>query len=215
MDRAGSWSPSFQPDSWYPSGVRRTAKWAWREGVIEAVRSVIAATWQAPRKARAAAGQSRKGPAPVQGRCGGRSGDAGRVPVTLESGAMLEELLADHLRGKRLLALVAAGIALEVLVVLLSRELGSNQLIGVHGVLGIAIAIAVAIAGGSLAGAIVAGIGAVLFVALVAFAEPPEPRLYGIPVVVLWVGLAIGVGAAAGEPRRGGGPGGAPPRPGG
>src|SRR6476469_3444953 len=110
---------------------------------------------------------------------------------------MLEGLLADHLRGKRLLTLIVAGVALEVLVVLLSRHFGSNQLIGVHSVLAVSIAIAVAIAGGAAAGAIVGGVGAVLFVALVAYAQPPEPHLYGIPMVALWVGLAIGAGAAA------------------
>ena len=115
---------------------------------------------------------------------------------------MLEALLVDHLRGRRLAVLIAAGCVLEVIVVLVSRHLGSSQLIGIHGVLAIAVAIAVAIAGGAVAGAIVGGVGAVLFVMLIAYAQPDEPHWFGVPVVALWCGLAAGTGAAVTALRR-------------
>ena len=115
---------------------------------------------------------------------------------------MLEGLLADHLRGRRLLALIAVGLALEAVIMLLGRHLGSTELIGVHSVLAIAVAIAVAIVGGSTAGVIVGGVGGVLFVTLIADAEAREPALSGIPVVALWCALAFAAGAAATSLRR-------------
>ena len=72
---------------------------------------------------------------------------------------MLEGLLADHLRGRRLQAVIAGGLGLEAIVMLVARHLGPTQLIGMHGVLAISVAIAVAIVGGAIAGAIVGGVG--------------------------------------------------------
>jgi serine phosphatase RsbU (regulator of sigma subunit) len=115
---------------------------------------------------------------------------------------MLADLLAERLAGRRLAALVTAGVALELIVVLISRHVGSSGLIGIHGVIAIAIAIAVAIAGGPMAGAIVGGIGAVLFVVLIAHEQPHDPHLEGVPIVVLWCALPIGAGAAADSLRR-------------
>jgi len=115
---------------------------------------------------------------------------------------MLADLLADRLHGRRLIALVAIGVALEVIVVLVGRHFGSSELIGIHGVLAIALAIAVAIVGGPVAGAVVGGIGATLFVALIGYAQTRDPHLYGLPVVLLWCGLPIGAGVAADSLRR-------------
>ena len=115
---------------------------------------------------------------------------------------MLAGLLADHLRGRRLLALIAVGLGLEAVIMLLARHLVPTQMIGVHGVLAIAVAIAVAIVGGSTAGVIVGGVGGVLFVTLIANAEAREPALYGIPVVALWCALPFAAGAAATSLRR-------------
>ena len=115
---------------------------------------------------------------------------------------MLEGLLADHLRGRRLHVLIAIGLGLEAVIMLVARELGSTQLIGVHGVLAISVAIGVAIVGGATAGAIVGGVGGVLFVTLIATAEAREPALYGIPVVTLWCALPLAAGAAVASLRR-------------
>jgi serine phosphatase RsbU (regulator of sigma subunit) len=115
---------------------------------------------------------------------------------------MLADVLADRFDGRRLVALVSIGVALEAVVMLLSRLVGSSGLIGIHAVIAIAIAIAVAIAGGPMAGAIVGGIGAVLFVVLIGYAQTRDPHLYGLPVVLLWCGLPIGAGVAADSLRR-------------
>ncbi len=65
-----------------------------------------------------------------------------------------------------------------------------------------AVAIAAGIAGGWVAGAVVGSVGGVLFVVLIAFATPPDPLLYGVPIVVLWVALAASAGFAAASLRR-------------
>src|SRR6478752_4193764 len=100
---------------------------------------------------------------------------------------MLADVLADRFDGRRLVALVSIGVALEAVVMLLSRLVGSSGLIGIHAV------IAIAIAG---------GIGAVLFVVLIGYAQTRDPHLYGLPVVLLWCGLPIGAGVAADSLRR-------------
>src|SRR5689334_14571237 len=117
-------------------------------------------------------------------------------------GAMLEGVLSDHVRGRRLAVLIVLGIALEAVVLLVSRALGSSQLIGIHGVLAISLAIALGIVGGPAAGALVGGAGGVLFVLLIAGEQPHQVWLEGVAVIVLWCALPAGAGAAAASLRR-------------
>jgi serine phosphatase RsbU (regulator of sigma subunit) len=115
---------------------------------------------------------------------------------------MLDGLLLDHLRGRRLVALVALGVVAEAAVLLISHALGSSQLVGIHGVLAISLAIAIGIAGGAMAGAFVGGLGGVLFVALISSDQRHEPWLEGVAVVLLWCALPAVAGAAATSLRR-------------
>jgi serine phosphatase RsbU (regulator of sigma subunit) len=115
---------------------------------------------------------------------------------------MIRRMLEEPPRGRRLVTLVLGGLVAEVAVATVGRAMGPNQLVGLHGVVGVGIAVAVGLIGGALAGAIVAVGGAVLFVVFVAYGAPPDPRLYGIPVVLLWTGLAIGAGAISMALRR-------------
>ena len=62
---------------------------------------------------------------------------------------------------------------------------------GVGGAVGALIAVFVAIVGGTLAGLVVAGVGSVLFVVAVAYAQPPDPVLGGVLIIAVWCAAAV------------------------
>lgn len=114
---------------------------------------------------------------------------------------MLDGLIGDQPRGIRLALLVAGGLLLELGIMLVGAE-GPSELIGIHSVLGIAVAIGIGIVGGPVAGAVTAGFGAVVFVIEIAYGASPDPALYGLPVIALWVVIAASAGAATRILRR-------------
>ena len=101
--------------------------------------------------------------------------------------------------------LVAGCVAVQAIVLLAGRWVGANQLIGIHGVLVVSVGVVAGLVAGARSGGLVGGIGAGLFVLLVAYDTPPDPSLYGLPIVALWAALGASTGAIASTMRREGG----------
>jgi serine phosphatase RsbU (regulator of sigma subunit) len=105
-------------------------------------------------------------------------------------------------RGTQLIVLTAGAVVAELAIAVVGRSLGPDQLLGLHGVLAASFAIATGLVAGPVAGAIVGGIGAAAFVVLIGYESPPDPYLYGIPVVILWAALAAAGGFLSQSLRR-------------
>jgi serine phosphatase RsbU (regulator of sigma subunit) len=97
---------------------------------------------------------------------------------------------------------LAAGCVLELVAALAARRIGASSLVGVSGALGVSIAVTAGVLTRGTVGAVVGGVGGVLFVVIVAFAEPPDPSLDGSPIVLLWTVTAAGAGAVAARLRE-------------
>jgi serine phosphatase RsbU (regulator of sigma subunit) len=115
---------------------------------------------------------------------------------------LLSRVARGELGGSRSALLVAGCVAVQAIVCLTGRWFGANQLIGIHGVLVVSVAVVAGLVAGAGAGGLVGGIGAGLFVLLVAYDTPPNPTLYGLPIIALWAALGASTGAIAATVRR-------------
>jgi serine phosphatase RsbU (regulator of sigma subunit) len=91
--------------------------------------------------------------------------------------------------------MIAWGVALELAWALAARWAGRDETVGVAGAVAIIFVLAIAITDvwAGLAVALIAGIG---FDVLVAYAAPPDPLAFGIPLVVVWVASALAASIA-------------------
>jgi hypothetical protein len=99
---------------------------------------------------------------------------------------MIERLVREQRRGRGLVTPIPVALGIALLIALLGETAGANQLIGLHGALGVFVAIAAGPTGGAWAGLVVGGAGAAMFVVLIGYGQPPDPYLFGIPVIMLW-----------------------------
>jgi serine phosphatase RsbU (regulator of sigma subunit) len=77
-----------------------------------------------------------------------------------------------------------------------------NRSIGLSGVVPAMIALAAALYGGRWVGVVVGLVSSTAYVFLIAFHSPPDPLLYGVPIVVVWTAGAFVAGVIADELRR-------------
>lgn len=104
--------------------------------------------------------------------------------------------------GRRFCLVVTVGVLANAAVAVGANSLGPEQLVGLHGVLEMAVAVLGGLLAGYLAGALIGGVAAVFFVVFVAYATPTGPWLYGVPIVLLWTTIATGGGGIATVLRR-------------
>jgi PAS domain S-box-containing protein len=98
-------------------------------------------------------------------------------------------------RRRTRLWLTASGVVFELAWAIVARSIGRGESVGVSGAIAIIGVLAVAIADVR-AGQIVAVLGGICFVVLVGYANPPDPLLYGAPLIVVWLLAALAAGAA-------------------
>jgi PAS domain S-box-containing protein len=91
--------------------------------------------------------------------------------------------------------LIASGVVFELAWAIAARSIGRSESVGVAGAIAIIGVLAVAITDVP-AGQIVALLGGICFVVVVGYANPPDPALYGIPLIVVWQLAALAAGAA-------------------
>ena len=105
--------------------------------------------------------------------------------------AGLPTMLQLQISGRRRVVAAVVGVTAEAMAVLLfSRAETASAWVGVGGAVGALIAVLVAIVGGTVAGLVVAGVGSVLFVVAVAYAQPPDPVLGGVLIIAVWCAAA-------------------------
>jgi hypothetical protein len=104
--------------------------------------------------------------------------------------------------GRGLWILLALGLLVEAALVVVGRAVGPYELIGLHGVAVASVAVAVGLLAGGAAGTVAGAGGGLLFVILIAYRAPPDPLLWGVPIVVFYAALGGGAGAAATRLRR-------------
>jgi serine phosphatase RsbU (regulator of sigma subunit) len=111
---------------------------------------------------------------------------------------MVDRLIRHQPRGPRLIALIVVGLAVEFAIALVGHVVGPSELADVYGALGLFAAIAVGLIGGAWAGLVVGGGGGLAFIVLIASSQPqPSPYLDGVPLMLLWAGLAAACGAGS------------------
>jgi PAS domain S-box-containing protein len=104
-------------------------------------------------------------------------------------------------RPRTRVSLAAGGVAFELLWSLVARGLGRGESVGLAGAVAILGVLAIAIVD-VWAGQLVALVGGICFVVIVAYAVPPEPSLYAIPLIAVWLVSALVVGAGVRGLRR-------------
>jgi len=110
----------------------------------------------------------------------------------------VDRLIRHQPRGPRLIALIVVGLAVEFAIALVGHVVGPSELADVYGALGLFAAIAVGLIGGAWAGLVVGGGGGLAFIVLIASSQPqPSPYLDGVPLMLLWAGLAAACGAGS------------------
>ncbi|MDX6540884.1 MAG: hypothetical protein QOI71_2494 [Gaiellales bacterium] len=108
-------------------------------------------------------------------------------------GALLDPSVGVRLRTR--LWLIASGIGFELAWALAARAIGRDESVGLAGAVAIIGVLAVAITDVR-AGQVVALSGGICFVVVVSYASPPDPALYGAPLVVVWLLSALAAGTA-------------------
>src|ERR1700751_843922 len=110
---------------------------------------------------------------------------------------MLDRLIRHQPRGAGLIALIVVGLAGEFAIALVGNVVGPSEMADVYGALGLFAAIAVGLIGGAWAGLVVGGGGGLAFVVLIASSQPSSTYLDGVPLMLLWAGLAAACGAGS------------------
>jgi hypothetical protein len=92
-------------------------------------------------------------------------------------------------------ALITGGVAFELAWSVAAQAIGRNASIGLAGAIAILGVLAIAIVD-VWSGQIVALAGGACFVIVVGYSDPPDPSLYGLPLIAVWLFSALAVGAA-------------------
>src|SRR6476619_3364002 len=117
---------------------------------------------------------------------GFRQEKPGRLPL----------LLHRHVPRRRQVVGAGVGLVAEIVAIIVFSAVDTaNGWVGVGGAVGVLIAVFVAIAAGTLPGVVVAAVGIILFVILIAYAQPPDPVAGGAIIVVVWCTAAAASGA--------------------